>query len=69
MTSSNAAGAPTLYPADLAQQIEDINAWVYDDVANGAYKAGFTKSQVLSRLAASVLPTCSLRSMSTRNSS
>ncbi len=46
-TGFDPAGAPKLFPADLAQQIEDINGWVYDDVANGAYKAGFAKSQVL----------------------
>ena len=28
------------------QQLDDINSWVYDDIANGAYKAGFASSQL-----------------------
>ena len=27
-------------------QLDDINSWVYDDIANGAYKAGFASSQL-----------------------
>ncbi|KAL3163163.1 hypothetical protein ABBQ32_009571 [Trebouxia sp. C0010 RCD-2024] len=39
--------AASLIPADPAQlqQLEDINAWVYSDIANGAYRAGFASSQ------------------------
>lgn len=39
--------APSLIPSDpqQMQQLEDINAWVYNDIANGAYKAGFASTQ------------------------
>ena len=40
--------APSLVPEDSQQlqQLEDINSWVYDDIANGAYKAGFASAQL-----------------------
>lgn len=34
-----------LYPAELAQEIDDINEFVYDNINNGVYKAGFATSQ------------------------
>lgn len=34
-----------LYPADKVDEIDSINDWVYTDVANGCYKAGFSSSQ------------------------
>jgi putative glutathione S-transferase len=34
-----------LYPEPLRPQIDRLNAWIYADVNNGAYKAGFTASQ------------------------
>ncbi|MGH3097862.1 MAG: glutathione S-transferase family protein [Streptosporangiales bacterium] len=38
-------GAPDLYPADLREDVEAVNAVVYRDVNNGVYKAGFASSQ------------------------
>ena len=40
--------APHLIPQQpqQLQQLEDINSWVYTDLANGAYKAGFASSQL-----------------------
>ncbi len=40
--------APDLIPqeAQQVQQLEDMNRWVYDDIANGAYKAGFASTQL-----------------------
>ena len=44
----HAAQAPDLISEDpqQLQQLEDINSWVYDDIANGAYKAGFASAQL-----------------------
>ena len=36
---------PDLYPADLAAEIDAVNARVYDGVNNGVYKAGFATRQ------------------------
>jgi len=33
------------YPADLREEIEAINARIYDTVNNGVYRAGFARSQ------------------------
>lgn len=38
-------GTPRLYPADLADRIDALNAEVYDSLNNGVYKAGFASSQ------------------------
>ncbi|GBG29028.1 Glutathione S-transferase omega-like 2 [Hondaea fermentalgiana] len=35
-------GAPDLYPAALADEIDQLNAWIYPDINNGAYRAGFS---------------------------
>lgn len=36
---------PDLYPADLASQIDDLNALTYARYNNGVYKCGFASSQ------------------------
>jgi glutathionyl-hydroquinone reductase len=33
------------YPADLREEVDRVNARIYDDVNNGVYKAGFATSQ------------------------
>ncbi|MER7763763.1 glutathione S-transferase C-terminal domain-containing protein [Streptomyces sp. NPDC097619] len=38
-------GAPELYPEPLRGEIDAVNAWVYADVNNGVYRAGFAGSQ------------------------
>ncbi|TPX56871.1 glutathione transferase [Spizellomyces sp. 'palustris'] len=39
------APGETYYPKDLASQIDEVNSWVYDQINNGVYKAGFATSQ------------------------
>jgi glutathionyl-hydroquinone reductase len=34
-----------LYPTELASDIDRINDWIYNDIANGSYKAGFSSNQ------------------------
>ena len=36
---------PRLAPPELVPEIERYNAWIYRDINNGAYKAGFTRDQ------------------------
>jgi glutathionyl-hydroquinone reductase len=38
-------GAPDLYPAPLRETIDKINKYVFADVNNGVYRAGFATSQ------------------------
>jgi putative glutathione S-transferase len=38
-------GAPTLYPAELRAEIDEVNDVVYRDVNNGVYRAGFSSDQ------------------------
>ena len=40
-----ARGHVDLYPAGQRTQIDELNAFVYDKVNNGVYKAGFARSQ------------------------
>jgi putative glutathione S-transferase len=34
-----------LYPSSKATEIEDLNDWIYKEIANGSYKAGFSSNQ------------------------
>jgi glutathionyl-hydroquinone reductase len=38
-------GAPALYPVELREQIDKVNRFVFADVNNGVYRAGFAGSQ------------------------
>ncbi len=38
-------GAPDLYPQELRNEIDALNQYIFHDVNNGVYKAGFAKSQ------------------------
>lgn len=38
-------GAPDLYPAELANEIDALNEVIFHDINNGVYKAGFAGSQ------------------------
>lgn len=38
-------GAPLLYPEELREEIDEVNALVYRDVNNGVYRCGFAGSQ------------------------
>lgn len=42
---------PDLYPIELRSKIDEINEWVYNDINNGVYKAGFVADQELYRQA------------------
>jgi putative glutathione S-transferase len=33
------------YPSDLRKEIDEINDWIYSDINNGVYKAGFATTQ------------------------
>jgi len=39
------AAGPDFYPEDLRNDIDDVNAVVYETVNNGVYRAGFATSQ------------------------
>jgi putative glutathione S-transferase len=34
-----------LYPEDLREEIDELNGWIYDELQNGVYRAGFSRSQ------------------------
>ena len=44
-TKYHRPGAPALYPVELRDRIDEINSFVFADVNNAVYRAGFAKSQ------------------------
>ena len=44
-TEHHREGAPRLYPEELREEIDAINKYVFTDVNNGVYRAGFASSQ------------------------
>ena len=44
-TEHHREGAPALYPAELRDQIDKVNRFVFADVNNGVYRAGFAGTQ------------------------
>jgi len=44
-TAHHREGAPQLYPAKLRGEIDEVNDYVYRDVNNGVYRAGFASDQ------------------------
>ena len=38
-------GDAGLYPEQLRDEIEELNEWIYGDLQNGVYRAGFARSQ------------------------
>ncbi|GIF17743.1 putative glutathione S-transferase [Actinoplanes tereljensis] len=44
-TAFHRAGAPSLYPVSLREEIDKVNRFVFTDVNNGVYRAGFAGTQ------------------------
>ena len=42
---AHGARAGHYYPVELREKIDELNGWIYDNVNNGVYKAGFATSQ------------------------
>ncbi len=38
-------GSIDLYPAELSQEIDELNEWIYESVNNGVYRCGFATKQ------------------------
>lgn len=38
-------GAPDLYPVELRDEIDELNAWLFEKVNDGVYKCGFAVNQ------------------------
>lgn len=43
--SSLKNAVPDLYPNEKAKEIDELNEWIYKDINNGSYKAGFSSNQ------------------------
>jgi putative glutathione S-transferase len=41
----DAWGDGALYPEELRDEIDELNEWIYADLQNGVYRAGFARSQ------------------------
>jgi putative glutathione S-transferase len=41
----DAWGEGDLYPEPLRDEIDELGSWIYDDLQNGVYRAGFSRSQ------------------------
>ena len=44
--AAHATGAVDLYPAALRDEIDRVNAYVYDNINNGVYRCGFATEQL-----------------------
>ena len=44
-TKYHKKGALDLYPIELREEIDKLNRWLFDNINNGVYKAGFSRSQ------------------------
>ena len=44
-TEFHREGAPDLYPAELREEIDEMASWLFKEVNNGVYRAGFAGSQ------------------------
>ena len=42
---AHGARAGDYYPVELREKIDELNGWIYDNVNNGVYKAGFATSR------------------------
>ena len=43
---SQDASCPDLFPKQMHEEINELNAYIHDNINTGVYKCGFAKSQV-----------------------